>query len=1388
MSNTINAAGHEILQNDHPHRIRTYLSVLKPQIVYQGTVTGSPDPGEVEIEVVDVAGDITDIVEGMTVLIGSTPGDDDITGGGRRRFRSRAGQVLTLDENWIIWADGMHITVIETWELWPIFPFITVTEPYIFYKDKDIAYSDQNEDVDPVAIIKHNHAAKFLDGPTVPFNLNGALSYPMANGATITDYLWECNSGVIADSTAAVTTITFDTPNKNGYWVHLTVTDSNGKTHTTRRVRFVHTRTGTHAPHYDFSLVSVPTGDWGKGGWSMSVEVRDDADITNFPDKALCILWGEETYNGVLHNVGKDSTMQFCGYIRGDSISVNSTGDSYVRFLATTVDDLMRRHKMFSVSLEDKSDPTTWYEYSANGTGLTVAGAVHHLWHWHSTLLNITNVFLPTDNVTRFPACDDFINGNLYTMAENFAVEHGIFAHICCDKYNQVYMEIDVNMLGVPRASITIGMIIEERDKKGDPEISFIRETERVVSYGTASGVSFDGTTTTPLTSVAPGDVPHVDGDTEFVLERLILVDQADGNRVVGRAMAILNNPFKQFPVKFAGNYSFIDMVPQFFYKISIAEEDTKRGVVFDEMRIVPRMVVNKIDTDQGTLFTEVTFDVDATGQDGIAGNYPTDLADTPEPPPLFLLEAALVSFDSVNGCYVKSSWTERNGILAGADIQDQFGGKDPWWHVNQSSLDVSKGILWKCDVGAIFRSTNLGVSWTEKTPAVGPEGFDPTAMTYIQYEGNVFFNHEHLFLARILDSGTWYSYILRTDDDGVTWNWGGIGKATASSMAFGALQQIGAVEHFVFSGQGGNPGAIHSIAVLSETTVVLFDVSFRTADSFYMTQMWVCDISGDAISEGAKHTIGAFKQGTPFESKHTEVDSETVMSIWLAWQTGTKWTALIQAGSVNVAGKSISQGNILNWESKYGVAGSRSATWRDVSITGLSSTTAVVTMSVYLAIVEFTGNSISWGTSVDYFISPNSNGYMTNTCRLTDTKFVTGFRCFATSQYRTKVVVGDYSGVVTLGSEYDVNFDTSKTTYGMDICRLSDDRFAIVWIEAFGASRKLYTKSATVTGNVPDFGAVTTVFDGSTFSINCNRIDDLHYQISYVEGVADIMSIAIATVDADTNAVSLNADGPWIHPGGIDDVGGGATTRMLSATKAIVWRIEDDCPTWDACYATAYIVTYTPPGYEGKAYGMSIGKGGGIFVYVTYSDDTDLYLQRLNSLTLALLDEASLGNATIAEVDAEIWKAIPQTIVGGSDLVCLIYGRMNDPLGAGVAHVIWTNDGGVSGTLIEGGWGANVCSAIRQATTGEIIAVRDGSPGSKLYGGTVASLAYVSDIPIRVNHGAMRITTDFYVILAGRVVNEGKMVLYSVPPYDTWVDATEDLPTDGNIKALALL
>src|SRR4030065_886977 len=118
---TVNAADILALRYKHPHVSKIYMSVLQPEIIYCGTIVGSPERGATELTISpadrDPSYDLSDVEDGMTAYVGTACGDHSKA---KRRIKGLIGSVaastIEVDENFIEWAEGDHVTVYKTWE------------------------------------------------------------------------------------------------------------------------------------------------------------------------------------------------------------------------------------------------------------------------------------------------------------------------------------------------------------------------------------------------------------------------------------------------------------------------------------------------------------------------------------------------------------------------------------------------------------------------------------------------------------------------------------------------------------------------------------------------------------------------------------------------------------------------------------------------------------------------------------------------------------------------------------------------------------------------------------------------------------------------------------------------------------------------------------------------------------------------------------------------------------------------------------------------------------------------------------------------------------------------------------------------------------------------
>ena len=401
---------------------------------------------------------------------------------------------------------------------------------------------------------------------------------------------------------------------------------------------------------------------------------------------------------------------------------------------------------------------------------------------------------------------------------------------------------------------------------------------------------------------------------------------------------------------------------------------------------------------------------------------------------------------------------------------------------------------------------------------------------------------------------------------------------------SFGSLNTIGTNDNGNLASRGSVSDTQRAIAVLSESKVVLMSID-RDAGGIGEGQMraWIADISGDIITEGSKYNIGAQKSYQPEEFSVQEVDSDTFICAWLDAVSSSAFKCLIQAG--NVAGTTISLGNTLDWESQFGTAGDRTENWYDVDVCAMTDTLAVVAhgaggsdYNVYVALVSISGNTLSW-LSPEY--NPSSYSLLgLDIIRLTNTKFVLSFSESATPPTIHPLIghamIGDISGgTISFGSKYEFYFNPTAQLVAVSGCRLTDSKFVLTWQEGYGV---MYSRVGVVTGNTIAWGTVQTVFAAyiQPGCITVDRMDDDHFLVSYMnqDAVIDTEYFNIGTVVG--TEIEFGA-GPWDNsssPGSLY-----SASRVLSASKAIAFRIEDGASPWYAAYAKAYTVNILSSG-----------------------------------------------------------------------------------------------------------------------------------------------------------------------------------------------------------------
>jgi len=852
------------LLRTHPHKIKEYLAVIRPATVLACRLDGAPTSDPVtEITYDNVAeGAFGNVVAGMTLWVGSMAGGRD-KGSCRIRKAPTATILYIAEDSAVDWENDDYLTVVENYELWSKYPRIVVNEDITFYKDWEETYSDQHENWPPVAILGPPDC-QFIDPDTglATVKFVGERSYAVAPGATISSYAWTFPSGTpvsanTAGTEAAPHSVTWDTPGT--YWISLTVTDSNGKIHTGRRPIFIFPQTGAGAPYTQFKLASR-NASLDQHGHTAQFEIFGDADQAEFPDRALIVYFTEDWYGDTQKSIGGNfpyrSHIKFCGYIQKESTSKDpETGT--VTFDVATINALMATREGFSCWITAVGDATTWTE----ATHLTADRAALSLCRHQSTVLDICDVTI-SGSTLKIKSQEFAAKTSLFQQLQSLYDD--LFAHVACDKQGRLYFNPDPQMLSqANRASIVTVVALGHGDWR--TKIDLPRPQEPKTSFINLGGVAYSGypAEVEAILSKAPGDAPVYSG-TARDINGLILAGQADGNEKAGLALAYDNIDYPEVPLPMAGNWDVFDIVPQEYVTFSLAAEDTKRGIVWVDQKLIPRRVELRFEETETGKAAMITIHVEkeSYGAAGMDGDYPDDVPDVdpditppppaPEPPPggyEGIAGPAVASHD-IDGVYwtdfMGESWQPINTGLGDTKVLDLIW--DPWWFTEYRSggRNPHDVILWACGQGFIERKDGTQ-PWLNITPQTDPPNTwsdttppTATAVSYKQLHGDM--HNLNTFYALVEwqepDSGLdkWRGWLAKTVDNGITWTWQALSQNLGNELVTNGT--------FDTSCANWNPCGEHGIHWTSSGGGRLW-VGFRALSDTYTNQTVHVSVAG---------------------------------------------------------------------------------------------------------------------------------------------------------------------------------------------------------------------------------------------------------------------------------------------------------------------------------------------------------------------------------------------------------------------------------------------------------------------------------------------------------------------------------------------------------------
>jgi len=618
---------------NHPHTGKYYLAAQPWKVLFSGRITGWADQMNLTYDQGNFPGQP---VTGMTLIMQS--------GDGWSKVRTKSapsgasGSIVVAENDHMNWAYGTTVYILNRFELWPVHPRVVYSGGVITtYKDYDIAYTDQNENLSPIPILGPP-AVAFLNAGSVSVHFSGGLSYTPDKDTwpDIISWSWSFEGGSPSVSNDMGLEVTWTTPGV--YLVSLLVTNAAGKQSTGYRYVYIYDRTGANAPYTKFSIQRL-TGSIAAGGWSCSVEVwEENVSQSDFPEGTQIILFAEEKWGTAdVYSAGFFSgrdNIKMVGWIEGGSVAFNSeTG--VVSFRVVGIHALMKNCEVFSCALDYAAAPTVWTQMK----GLNGIRAFQHLIYWQTTLTKIVDVWLPdmlpgAAPWTRFPAAwyikyQDFGRATLWAQLSNLAKD--VFCSMAADRFGNFYLgrspqSVEYAHMG----SISTWISLYKSDWHGDADIT--TRDEPVCAQYTLEGVHYDGSTATPRLSYAPGTVPAHRGKAK-TYTGAVLNEQALVDALSGRLYAAENNSIPSMSLELLGNYGpSVDIAPFQWVLVTLASGDTPRGFVWNEKRFLVKRVSDSIAVTQGTSHTDISLEAYARGGTGTGGDDPPP--DPPPPPP----------------------------------------------------------------------------------------------------------------------------------------------------------------------------------------------------------------------------------------------------------------------------------------------------------------------------------------------------------------------------------------------------------------------------------------------------------------------------------------------------------------------------------------------------------------------------------------------------------------------------------------------------------------------------------------------------------------------------------------------------------------------------------
>jgi hypothetical protein len=561
-----------------PHIIDGYLKIKEPETVFSCNVNQSSFIYPIaQITYDGGAGDYEDVVVGQTIRVTSS------TGVFKGFLRVRAAPTASViyfghvSQGEIYFANNDIFTVLNDFRHWSRLPFYP--EDGTLYKDWDLAFAGQT--LPPVCVAGPDRA-KFVSGGVASFDFDLTDSYLVDDGASSLDYSAVLPSGVSVSSGSIVSgefTLECD---PGDYYVHFTVTDDLGATHT-RHVRiYAAEKTGANAPMR--CAVESMTSSLEQGTEAKFALLADTLDITAFYDGAPVLFFVEEDYGatgGSINGYADAENVAFVGWLRSIEIS-QQPGLSDVVVDCAGSFGLAELHRAFPLSVQRSASPSDWDQVA----DLSIWKQVVYLLHWQSTLLNVSDLEKPSWADTYNIA--DRLESQYGSIIDQMQfLANAVGGKFTCDLQGRCFInKYPPLMTTIERTGLTTVLTLEAQDWTGDIQIR--KRNYANASWVRGAAVLQSTSEIKALASIAPGTSP-AQGIIEEQTNHHIVASQSELNERTGHKFALVNMQYETFSIEVFRAGRPIDPAWQQVIKFDNPAALNRRGLAFttDDLFVV---------------------------------------------------------------------------------------------------------------------------------------------------------------------------------------------------------------------------------------------------------------------------------------------------------------------------------------------------------------------------------------------------------------------------------------------------------------------------------------------------------------------------------------------------------------------------------------------------------------------------------------------------------------------------------------------------------------------------------------------------------------------------------------------------------------------------------